>query len=103
MFYNGCTVHDLTTALGDLQRGYVLVGNVPTTDGTSKTVKPGALIVLDRNGKHVTSIPGSTLDGPWDLTIVDGFDHARVFVSNVLNGTVSRLDLTFGPTNVTDK
>jgi hypothetical protein len=95
--------HGVTTALGVLQRGYVLVGNVPTTDGTAKTVKPGALLVLDRNGKQILSIPGSTLDGPWDLTIVDGFNHAQVFVSNVLNGTVSRLDLAVGKTSVTVK
>jgi hypothetical protein len=103
VFFDGGTGHGLTTALGVLQRGYVLIGNVPTTDGTSKTVKPGALLVLDRNGKQISSIPASTLDGPWDLTIVDSFDHAQVFVSNVLNGTVSRLDLTVGKTSVTVK
>jgi hypothetical protein len=103
VFYNGGTGHGLTTALGILQRGYVLVGNVPTTDGTSKTVKPGALLVLDHNGKQISSIPASTLDGPWDLAIVDSFDHAQVFVSNVLNGTVSRLELAVGKTAVTVK
>jgi hypothetical protein len=103
VFFDGGTGFGLTTALGVLRRGYVLVGNVPTSDGTSKTVKPGALLVLDRNGKQISSIPASTLDGPWDLTIVDGFDHAQVFVSNVLNGTVSRLDLTVGKTSVTVK
>jgi len=103
VFFDGGTGHGLTTALGVLQRGYVLVGNVPTTDGTSKTVKPGALLVLDRNGKQISAIPASTLDGPWDLTIIDSFDHAQVFVSNVLNGTVSRLDLTVGKTSVTVK
>jgi hypothetical protein len=103
VFYNGGAGHGLTTALGVLQRGYVLVGNVPTTDGTSKTVKPGALLVLDRNGKQISSIPASTLDGPWDLTIVDGGDTARIFVSNVLNGTVSRLDLIVGASSVTVK
>jgi hypothetical protein len=103
VFFDGGTGHGLTTALGVLRRGYVLVGNVPTTDGTSKTVKPGSLLVLDRNGKQISSIPASTLDGPWDLTIVDGGDTARVFVSNVLNGTVSRLDLIVGTTSVTVK
>jgi DNA-binding beta-propeller fold protein YncE len=43
------------------------------------------------------------LDGPWDLTIDDEFDHARVFVSNVLNGTVTRLDLAITPSMVTVK
>jgi hypothetical protein len=34
------------------------------------------------------------LDGPWDLTINDQGDKAQVFVSNVLNGVVTRIDLT---------
>jgi DNA-binding beta-propeller fold protein YncE len=33
------------------------------------------------------------LDGPWDLTVNDQGDRAQVFVSNVLNGTVTRIDL----------
>jgi DNA-binding beta-propeller fold protein YncE len=33
------------------------------------------------------------LDGPWDLTVVDRGSTAMVFVSNVLNGTVTRIDL----------
>jgi hypothetical protein len=33
------------------------------------------------------------LDSPWDLTIQDGGDVAKVFVSNVVSGTVTRLDL----------
>ena len=33
------------------------------------------------------------LDGPWDLTIDDDGTHAQVFVSNVLSGTVTRIDL----------
>jgi DNA-binding beta-propeller fold protein YncE len=37
------------------------------------------------------------------LTIDDEFDHARVFVSNVLNGTVTRLDLAITASAVTVK
>jgi sugar lactone lactonase YvrE len=33
------------------------------------------------------------LNGPWDLTIRDNGDTAAVFVSNVLSGTVTRIDL----------
>jgi hypothetical protein len=36
------------------------------------------------------------LDGPWDLTINDQGSTAQVFVSNVLNGTVTRLDVFMG-------
>ena len=41
------------------------------------------------------------MNGPWDLTIDDHFDHASILVSNVLDGTVVRLDVSVGPSNVT--
>ena len=101
VFFQGSGV-GLTTALGVLSRGFVLVGNVPTSDGTIGTIKPGSLLFLDRNGKMVAPSPYTAkLDGPWDLTIDDGFSRARVFVSNVLNGTVTRLDLSVGAAAVT--
>jgi hypothetical protein len=89
----------LTTALGVLKEGFVLVGNVPTTDGTFSTIKPGSLLVLNKNGQQVASLTNK-LDGPWDLTIVDEGSLAFVFVSNVLNGTVTRLDLAVTPSSV---
>ena len=92
----------LTTALGVLQGGFVLVGNVPTTDGTIKTISQGALQVIDRHGRLLnTLLNGTFLDSPWDLAINDNGTQAQVFVSNVLSGTVSRLDLAVGPSNVT--
>jgi DNA-binding beta-propeller fold protein YncE len=94
----------LTTALGVLKRGFVLVGSVSTTDGKFGTIKAGPLLFLDRNGNVIPPSPFTTkLDGPWDLTIDDQFDHARVFVSNVLNRTVTRLDLTITAKTVTVK
>jgi hypothetical protein len=85
----------LTTALGVLKRGFILVGSVPTLDGTSGTVQaPGSLLILDRFGNVVNTLSDSTLlDGPWDLTINDQGAKAQVFVSNVLSGTVTRIDL----------
>jgi DNA-binding beta-propeller fold protein YncE len=92
----------LTTALGVLQRGFVLVGSVPTTDGTIATIKPGALYFLDKNGNPILPSPYTAgLDGPWDLTIDDRSDQAHVFVSNVLNGTITRLDLIVTASTVT--
>ena len=94
VFFQGKPGLGLTTALGVLQRGFVLVGNVPTTDGTSATVQQGSLLVIDRDGHQVMSISNSKLlDGPWDLTIRDEGPQAVVFVSNVLSGTVTRLVL----------
>jgi hypothetical protein len=86
----------LTTALGVLQSGFVIVGSLPTLDGTSNTIQaPGSLLILNSKGKVVTTLSSSTsLDGPWDLTIHDQGGQAQVFVSNVLSGTVTRIDLT---------
>jgi hypothetical protein len=84
----------LSTALGVLKAGYVLVGNVPTTDGTFNTIGQGALQLLDRNGKLLEAWTDARyLDGPWDLALFDCGNRVSVFVSNVLNGTVARLDL----------
>ena len=84
----------LSTALGVLRAGFVIVGNVPTTDGTFATIGQGALQVIDRHGKLVQTWTDSTfLDSPWDLAIDDEGGRAHIFVSNVLSGTVTRLDV----------
>ena len=90
VFFQGQAGLGLTTALGVLRGGFVLVGNVPTTDGTSATVQQGSLLVIDRFGNLVTTLAdASLLDGPWDLTVDDRGNTAHVFVSNVLSGTVT--------------
>lgn len=102
-FFQGHAGLGLTTALGVLDRGFVLVGNVPTTDGTSATVKPGSLLILNKNGAVVANLKNhALLDGPWDLAVNDQGNTAQVFVSNVLSGTVTRVDLrvTDNGTNV---
>jgi DNA-binding beta-propeller fold protein YncE len=92
----------LSTALGILKGGFVLVGNVPTTDGTFGTIGQGALQVLDAQGNIVqTWTDPNFLDGPWDLAIDDHGSKAHVFVSNVLNGTVARLDIAIASSGVT--
>lgn len=84
----------LSTALGVLRSGFVIVGNVPTTDGTFNTIGQGALQVIDRHGQLLQTWTDPVfVDGPWDLAIDDNGGEAHVFVSNVLNGTVSRLDV----------
>jgi uncharacterized protein (TIGR03118 family) len=94
VFFQGPPGIGLTTALGVLSSGFVLVGNVPTTDGTSDTIKNGSLIIIDRFGHEVANLTDSKLlRGPWDLTLNDLGNFAQVFVSNVLSGTVTRIDL----------
>ena len=79
----------LTTALAVLQRGWVIVGSLPTTDGTSATAQAGCLLVLDSNGDVAETFSGSPINGPWDMTALDGGNWADLFVTNVLNGTVA--------------
>jgi hypothetical protein len=79
----------LTTALVALRSGFVIVGNLPTTDGTSATAKPGCLIILNSSGKPVATLSGNGINGPWDMTAVDMGTAAVLFVTNVLNGTVA--------------
>jgi uncharacterized protein (TIGR03118 family) len=93
-FFQGSSGLGLSTALAALQSGFVVVGNVPTTNGTCNTIQAGSLLVLDKNGNQVGSFSNSQLlDGPWDLTIIDSASTPIVFVSNVLTGTVTRLNL----------
>jgi hypothetical protein len=79
----------LTTALAVLRSGWVIVGSLPTTDGTAATAQAGCLVVLDSNGNPVETFFGSLISGPWDMTSIDGENEAWLFVTNVLNGTVA--------------
>jgi len=98
-FTSGLT--GLSTALGVLSGGFVVVGNVPTTDGTFATLGQGALQVIDCHGRLVqTWTDASFLDGPWDLAIDDHGNYATLFVSNVRNGTVVRLEVAVGAKSV---
>ena len=60
----------LTTALGILPGGYVVVGSLPTTNGQSATAKYGCLIVLNSAGHPVETIAGPNIEGPWDMATV---------------------------------
>jgi len=104
----------LTTALGVLERGFVVVGNLPNSGtSTSPVLGPGSLQFIDRNGTLlVPGVASPLIDGPWDLTIDDDQVHPTVYVSNVhvqsvtpqgvtLQGTVVRLNLTLSSNSVT--
>jgi len=79
----------LTTALVALRSGLVVVGSLPTMAGNPTTSPAGCLIVLDSNGNVIETISGHHINGPWDMTAVDGGSLAVLFVTNVLNGTVA--------------
>jgi hypothetical protein len=72
-----------------LRSGWVIVGSLPTTDGTIGTVGAGCLIVLDANGNPVETFSGGVVNGPWDMTALDGGFFAQLFFTNVLNGDVA--------------
>jgi hypothetical protein len=94
LFFQGQPSLGLTAALGVVRYGFVFVGNLPTRDGTSGTAQPGSLLILDSNGTQVGQLVNPDLvNGPWGMAIHDAGDTAQVFISNVLTGSIVRLDL----------
>src|SRR5215470_3343738 len=79
----------LTTALGILPGGWVVVGSLPTKDGTSATAQAGCLLVISSKGQVAETIAGHGINGPWDMATVSSGSGAVLFVSHVLNGTVA--------------
>jgi hypothetical protein len=74
----------LTTAMTMLKSGWVIVGSAPSTDGTTKTLGPGCLIVLDAKGNVAGTITGPEINDPWgNMAVIDHGDTAQIFVSNV--------------------
>jgi hypothetical protein len=107
LFFSDAAAPGFSTALGVLTKGFVLLGNLPSTDGSGvctpgpagqeENVGQGALMVIDRFGRLVQTLTSaSLLNGPWDLTIHDFGAAADVFVSNAKTGTVTRLDILVG-------
>jgi hypothetical protein len=92
VFFQGTAPLGLSTALGTLQYGFVVVGNAPSVDGTSATAGPGSLLVINNQGKLIQTFKSAWIQSPWDMALVDHGDRAIAFVTNALTGTVSRLD-----------
>jgi hypothetical protein len=97
VFFNSQSV-GLTEALEVLRSGFVIVGNVPTTDGTFGTIGAGSLQIIDRFGNVVQTLTDSNtnsnlFDGPWASAVNDKGNTAQLFVSNVESGTVTRMNL----------
>jgi hypothetical protein len=98
----GSSGFGLSTALAVLRKGFVIVGNVPSMDGTIATSGPGSLLVIDNKGNLLSMISDATINGPWDMTVDDrGGDNVTAFVSNAFAGTVVRLNLHLTATGIT--
>jgi hypothetical protein len=93
----------LTTALAVTRTGFVIVGSLPTNDGTSATAKAGCLLVLNSRGRVIETIAGGPINGPWDMTAVDHGAVTTLYVTNVLNGTVAAGTNASGQGNVVDR
>jgi DNA-binding beta-propeller fold protein YncE len=91
LFFQGAHNIGFTNALTVLRAGFVLGGSVFTENSTS-AAKPGGLLVFDRNGNLVTTI--LTAIGPWGLAANDQGGMAQLFVSDVLGGTITRLEVS---------
>jgi len=78
----------LTTALVVLPGGWVVVGSLPSRNGSAATASAGCLIVLNHNGRVVGTFRGHGINGPWDSTVTVHGRIADLFVTNVLNGGV---------------
>jgi hypothetical protein len=73
----------LTTAMAVLKSGWVIVGSAPSSDGTTKTLGQGCLIILDSSGKVAGTISGPEISDPWgNMAWIDNGDTATLFVSN---------------------
>jgi hypothetical protein len=73
----------LTTAMTMLKSGWVIVGSLPSNDGTTATKGQGCLIVLDAQGAVAGTIASPNINGPWgNMAVIDNGATATLFVSN---------------------
>jgi len=102
VFFQGKGLLGLSTALNILRKGFVLVGNFPSHDGTCGNALNGSILVINSSGQLVSSIADPLfINGPWDSALYDQGDKAKLFVANGLTGTIVRLDLIVSSTGVT--
>lgn len=81
----------LTTALGILPGGWVVVGSLPTAAGGAlPSPDPvGCLIVVNDAGTPVETVTNPDVVGPWDMTMTSTPSTASLFISNALGGNTS--------------
>jgi hypothetical protein len=72
----------LSTAMTMLKSGWVIVGSAPSTDGTTRTLGAGCLLVLDPNGQLVATWANANINCPWgNMATIDNGTSATLFVS----------------------
>jgi hypothetical protein len=57
--------------------------------------------VISNQGKLVQTIANAWIQYPWDMALIDHGDRATAYVTNALNGTVSRLDFQVSSSGLT--
>ena len=93
-FFQGPAGLGLTTALNILQKGFVLVGNFPSSDGTCPNSKPGSIQVIDKNSKLLSTISDPLINGPRGFHLVGSRKFGEVLCGQWPHGAVVRLDLS---------
>jgi hypothetical protein len=72
----------LTTAMTMLKSGWVIVGSLPSNDGTTATKGQGCLIVINAEGQVAGTIASANINGPWgNMAVIDSGATATLFVS----------------------
>ncbi len=80
----------LTTAMTMLKSGYVVVGSMPSLDGTTTSKGDGCLLVFDAEGKLVRTIVSPHINGPWgNMAVIDRGRTATLLVTNTGFGVES--------------
>ena len=77
----------MSTSLTMLTSGYVIVGSLPSNDGTAGTVGQGCLVVFDAQGTFVKTLVSPRIDAPWsNMVVVDHGSSATLFVTTLGQG-----------------
>jgi hypothetical protein len=72
----------MTTAMAMLKTGWVIVGSLPSNDGTTRTKGDGCLLVFDANGQLAATWAGPDINGPWgNMAVIDNGATASLFIS----------------------
>ncbi len=72
----------MSTALTMLKSGWLIVGSAPSTDGSTRTLGAGCLLVFDSNGQLAATWANDNIRCPWgNMAWIDNGTSATLFVS----------------------